>query len=331
MNGATAFIDVHIANCTANTIKRLEVQLEKTVLHYAHAAASTAESNASHLRLPNRTEREILSKTSFKKGKAWDGVRPNSSEVRTCEIGVPRGHVTISTGRYFEVRFFLNVRINVSLFRAIQVQLPVTVIHINSLDIVPNSIAQVAAAIESKRNSYLRDESQPVSPFFQGQAFTAPRRQSISIPDFCMSGAISANQVTSLTREVDESPRRLGRHGSKMQKHRVSTNASKRLGGEDNRVSMENQDPVHCHCRHRSSLSSIGPYKLPRIQVSTSGLGFSEEELEHHPDIPRNNRESKEARQQMELSLARKRSKKEMSKGPWGWRNAAEEASRREV
>jgi hypothetical protein len=59
--------------------------------------------------------------------------------------------VTVSTGRFFDVRYFLDVIVTVSTFEKVAVQLPVTVIHMNSLDILPNSMAQVAASIGAKR------------------------------------------------------------------------------------------------------------------------------------------------------------------------------------
>ncbi|RMZ81017.1 hypothetical protein DV738_g2421, partial [Chaetothyriales sp. CBS 135597] len=151
VNGGKIFVDVHVVNQSAKMLKKLEIQLEKSTLWYAHAAAGTVERSANHLRLPKRTDFKIVGSTSIRKGKDWRGIPPYSSEVRTCELDVPRDHVTISTGRYFEVRFFVNVIIYATRFRNCAVQLPVTLIHMNSLDILPNSLAQVAASIEAKR------------------------------------------------------------------------------------------------------------------------------------------------------------------------------------
>jgi hypothetical protein len=115
VDGANIFVDVHILNNSNKTIKRLEIQLEKTTLFFAHPAAGTTEESVQHLRLPNRSENELVARMVLRKDKVWKGVQGRSSEVRTCELEVPKGHVTISTGRYFEVRYFLNVSISLSM------------------------------------------------------------------------------------------------------------------------------------------------------------------------------------------------------------------------
>ncbi|RMD44852.1 hypothetical protein DV735_g333, partial [Chaetothyriales sp. CBS 134920] len=103
VNGGKIFVDVHVINQSAKMLKKLEIQLEKTTLWYTHAAAGTVEKSANHLRLPKRTDFKIVGSTCIKKSKDWRGIPPYSSEVRTCELDVPKDHVTISTGRYFEV------------------------------------------------------------------------------------------------------------------------------------------------------------------------------------------------------------------------------------
>ncbi len=115
VDGANIFIDVHTVNNSNKVIKRLEVQLEKMTLFFAHPAAGTVEKSVQHLRLPNRCDNELIARMVLKKVKVWKGVQSKSSEVRTCELWVPKGHVTISTGRYFEVRYFLNVSITVAM------------------------------------------------------------------------------------------------------------------------------------------------------------------------------------------------------------------------
>jgi hypothetical protein len=129
VDGANIFVDVHVLNNSTKIIKRLEIQLEKMTLFFAHAAAGTSEKSVQHLRLPSRKENELIARVVVKKDRFWKGVAPNSSEVRTCELEIPKGHVTISTGRYFEVRYFLNISVTVSMFKILQVQLPVTLIH----------------------------------------------------------------------------------------------------------------------------------------------------------------------------------------------------------
>jgi hypothetical protein len=63
-------------------------------------------------------------------------------------------------------------------FRTVAVTLPVTIIHVNSIDMLPNSLGQAAASIEAKRNKTVpAEESSLIYPrFHQSQGFTVPRR-----------------------------------------------------------------------------------------------------------------------------------------------------------
>lgn len=303
VNGAMIFVDIHVCNNNSKTIKKIEIQLEKTTLWYSHAAAGTAEKSASHLRLPKRSDNELVSSSVVKKSGAWKGILPNSSEVRTCDINVPRSHVTISTGRYFEVRYFLNVIVSVTMFKTVAVQLPVTIIHINSIDVLPNSLGQVAAAIEAKRAKTvpINDDGPLYPPYHQGQAFAAPRRQSLdrmkNSPD-----SFGAEDLNALTRELDESPRRFRR--TNLESHKRKSTMSTVLSDENIHPGRPSGVPsshhhhtrhgscYHCqiacidHVRKQSSVASLTGPKLPRLRLSTSGLGFSDSEFEVPPDSP---------------------------------------------
>lgn len=320
VNGSVIFVDIHIINGSSRNIKKLEVQLEKTTLWYTHAAAGTAEKSASHLRLPKRSDSEIVSTTVVKKNKDWPGIQPHSSEVRTCPLEVPRGHVTISTGRYFEIRYFVSVVVSISLFKSCAVQLPVSLIHINSLDIPPNSLSQVAASIEAKRSRTVPVSDSQYPQYHQGQAFAAPRRQSLDKPR--TESVLASNDVSLLTQELDASPRRYSSRGK-----------NSRPGGEN----ASTHQPIlpsaaHNHTRHHASCyhchllynrheerpgtagSHVGP-RLPRLQVSTSGLGFSESEFELPPESPKkvmlSERERKMINQEKELQMQRQFSLKQ--------------------
>ena len=120
--------------------------------------------------------------------------------------------MTISTDRVFEVRYFLKVIATVPTFRAVPVTLPVTIIHVNSIDMLPNSLAQVAVSIEAKRNRTVpAEESGPICPsFHQGQDFTAPRRLSLDRTRNEGEG-LEAEELETLTGDLDDSPRRYGR------------------------------------------------------------------------------------------------------------------------
>ncbi|KAJ9608492.1 hypothetical protein H2200_007480 [Cladophialophora chaetospira] len=294
VNGAMIFIDVHIANTTAKTIKKIEVQLEKTTLWYIHAAAGTAEKSASFLRLPKRTDSEIVSCAALRKSPAWGGVPPHSSDVRTIELEAPRGHVTISTGRFFEVRYFVNVVVTLKMFKTVAVQLPITIIPINSLDIPPNSLGQVAASIEAKRAKTV-----PIPPggpshaaFYQGQAFEIPLRRSLERSR--QEGSLPTNDLKDLTNDVDRSPRRSEHthdHWNNGPSNRVSdenTAPNRHCRGSSSHHHLHRHASCyHCHIapENNTPAQQQGP-RLPRLQVSTSGLGFSESEFDIPPDSP---------------------------------------------
>ena len=318
VNGGKVFVDVHVVNSTSKAIKKIEIQLEKTTLWYSHAAAGTAENSATHLRLPKRSDTEVVSTSSIRKSRDWKGIPSHTSEVRTCEIEVPRGHVTISTGRYFEVRYFLNVVVSISMFKTCAVQLPVTLIHMNSLDILPNSLAQVAASIEAKRTRTVpvrQDQS-----YHQGQAFTAPRRQSLERSR--NAGVMASNDISLLTQDLDNSPRRYSNvRGHQLERQPTAVRreniAPSRLSAAHHHQ-KHHPSCYHCHLLYTNdgerpstaiSLMSQTGMRLPRLQVSTSGLGFSESEFEVAADPPRkvmlSEQERKMINQEKELNMQR--------------------------
>ena len=294
VNGSMIFIDVHIANNTAKVVKKVEVQLEKTTFWYTHTAAGTAEKSANYLRLPKRTDTEIVSGTTLKKSVAWKGVPSHSSDVRTIELEAPRGHVTISTGRFFEVRYFVNVVVTVKMFKTVAVQLPITVIPLNSLDILPNSLAQVAASIEAKRAKTVPIPANGPShaAFHQGQAFTVPVRRSLERA--VQEESVPPSDLRDLTNDINDSPRCLAQihdHGREGLNDPITDeNAAPdrpSIASSSHHHFHRHASCYHCHIapQNNSPSKRQGP-RLPRLQVSTSGLGFSESEFEIPPDSP---------------------------------------------
>jgi hypothetical protein len=180
------------------------------------------------------------------------------------------------------------------LFKTVAVQLPITLIPINSLDVLPNSLAQVAASIEAKRSkttpAIANDQRRP--SFQQGQAFSLPVR--CSLDRARQDEKHKSNELRDLTNNLAKSLYR------REQQPKYET------GNFDGLMVDENVEPVHGH-RHVSSshhlerhpscyhcqiapesqtpINHKGP-RLPRLQVSTSGLGFSESEFEIAPDTP---------------------------------------------
>ncbi|KAI9672806.1 MAG: hypothetical protein M1831_000241 [Alyxoria varia] len=159
VSGTNIFADVHVINNSRKTIKKLDLQLERIILCYRHAAASTLEMSASQARLFDQLERNTVCRTTVKRGTSgWNGVLPHTSDLRTCHLELPRGHATIKCNKYFEVRYYLNVvvgsRSTGHSSKLVTVQLPIILIHMNSLDVPTNSVDQVAAAIEMKRGAH---------------------------------------------------------------------------------------------------------------------------------------------------------------------------------
>ena len=102
-------------------------------------------------------------------------VAPHTAATRTCELAVPRGHTTVAGGKYVEVRYVLTVRVGGGnsgsggggggrggtqrrTLGPVTVRLPVVLVHVNSLDVVPNAVPQVAAAMEERRRRREEEE-----------------------------------------------------------------------------------------------------------------------------------------------------------------------------
>ncbi|KAI9833032.1 MAG: hypothetical protein M1819_003864 [Sarea resinae] len=264
VSGTSLFVDVHVANHSEKAIKRLEAQLERIILVYKCSPAATLGRSTSHMRTSDHLEKEVVSRVVIKRGSAgWSGIDPHTTDTRTCELEVPRGHATVKPGRYFEVRYFLNVFVSSSFSKLLVVQLPVIVIHMNSLDIIPNSIAQVASAIELKKS---RRHSKPSSrrpQSTQGRAFEAPRKKSLSRL------RAEAKDRQDITREVNA-------HRPKPQKANSFVDAYVPTGSGRG-TGLGNEDIPEIKRFLRRALSNEAPH-LQHLQMSTPGLGFTSSE-----------------------------------------------------
>ncbi|KAL8849227.1 MAG: hypothetical protein Q9221_005757 [Calogaya cf. arnoldii] len=199
ITGYPLFVDVRIENRGSKVVKKIELQLERLTFVYAHAAPSEEHGLGDTLRLPDRCEKEVILKVSCQ---TWQ-VQPQSCDLKTCSLSIPPGLVSVDAGRFFGVRFFLNIRVAISFSKHLTVQLPITLIHPNSIDIPPNSLAQVAAAIEHKHRN-----REPLAPdisynYRPGQAFLAARRQSF---DQAARKTISQEDIASIAKALDNHP-----------------------------------------------------------------------------------------------------------------------------
>ena len=343
------FVDIHIDNTSSKAVRNIELQLERVTVYYIHSAPSLGKSSADILRLPDQMHKEILVRENVLQN--FEGVRPLSQVFRTAQMSIPNGLVSIETGRYFGVRYFLNIQISCSFAKRLRVQLPITLIHPNSIDIPPNALAQVTASIEHKHRD-LSSTSGPSSAYRYrpGQAFTAARRQSYLQ---LRQDTFGSTDLESITRAVESSPRKyhptnrrssslspkklkiicrqsttaLGSSGHFHHRRRSSKHASfdnsnglkyplplkasfetsrpygAGGGASSQRVSFDTnnntiatasvgaskdarsnlESNVRRHLRIGSDGSSRGTRRLmgPRLQRSTSGMGFSDSDKEN--------------------------------------------------
>ncbi|KAF2718311.1 hypothetical protein K431DRAFT_231119 [Polychaeton citri CBS 116435] len=263
VSGGSIFADIHISNKTHKPVKRLELTLERDILCYKHAAASTREKSAGQARIFESNEQAILAKHVMKHGHdGWAGLDPFTSETRTCALELPREHATVRCGKFFEVRFFLNATASLSSTssKLVSVQIPVILIHLNSLDVLPNAVAQVAAAIEEKKvQAHLQDslthsqsrggrhrntsrkpssssplkckEDRKTAAFKQGQVFAAPRKQSLERV------RQERKVIDDLCKQLDSSPRKYkAQLENAFDVKRAASEASSRSKGRDRAV-----------------------------------------------------------------------------------------------
>jgi hypothetical protein len=202
VSGSSIFVDVHIINKWKRPVKKLDLILERAILCYKHVAAATLEKSAGQARIFESNEQSILTKSSFKTASE---IPPHTSDTRTCELELPRGHGTVRCGKYFEVRYFLNIIAFLSNSKLVSIQLPIILIHMNSLDVVPNSVAQVAAAIEEKRSRKHSFNLTRKPSFAQGRAFAAPIQQSLE------RSRDRRADIEDLRATLDASPRKIAR------------------------------------------------------------------------------------------------------------------------
>ncbi|KAL6709321.1 hypothetical protein ACN47E_001728 [Coniothyrium glycines] len=291
VSGTCIYVDVHIVNNSQKTVKRIELQLERDILCYKHVAASTMEKSAGQARIFDSNERSILSKSLVKPGSAgWHGVSKHQTHIRTCSLDVPRGHATVKCGKYFEVRYFLNVIVGSTHTKLVTVQLPIVLIHMNSLDIVPNSVAQVALAIEEKRTVHALQHNPSSSSHLrrrpslgvQGRAFAAPRMQSLDRM------RARAEDLQEIGQALDQSPRKyvLRRTASTREYHTPPSNRKGRILGEGEAADLQDR------LRRVRSNESIGSRRTLHQASSAksrhgavSVLGFREAEVREDMEL----------------------------------------------
>lgn len=64
-----------------------------------------------HLRVPSWIEHKTLTQSELNVGRRWKGVKGNQLDVVTCEIEIPRNQLSVKMGRFFEVKYFVDVAV----------------------------------------------------------------------------------------------------------------------------------------------------------------------------------------------------------------------------
>ena len=105
ISGYPVFIDVHIENRSNKDVRKIELQLEKTVLYHDYSAPSAGIRLGDTLRVPNRLRKQIISVKQVLEG--WQGVPPLAQDFRTCQMDLPTGLVSIDTGKEESAEMFI--------------------------------------------------------------------------------------------------------------------------------------------------------------------------------------------------------------------------------
>ena len=98
ISGYPIFVDMHIDNKSNRDVKKIELQLEKTTLFHKYSPPSTDAGSADVLRLPDHRETEVVVRKDLVDG--FQGVHSMSQDLRTCQLELPTGLVSIETGVY---------------------------------------------------------------------------------------------------------------------------------------------------------------------------------------------------------------------------------------
>lgn len=307
ISGYTLFVDILVDNGSHRRIDKIDIILEKATLMYKSASSAGP---ADSLRLPDRVTKEIVTRKSMKEPQ--DTVGPHMETIRTCRLDVPVGLVSVDSGRFFGVRFFISVRVHCSFSKRVMVELPITIIHPNSIDVPPNSLAQVAAAVEHKHRDHLFGTRSPYR-YTAGRAFVAARERPFNE---MVAGTLLSQDIRDVAMHLNGSPGKVKRRSSHLG---ISSQGS--IVRE-----KRNSRPLS---RPQTSLDIYGP----DLQRTTSGLAFDDSDKENQPSnsSPRARLKNRKGRPFSrvdgsvlhELELARKRSSV-LS----GYKNVAAEATR---
>ncbi|KAI4122200.1 MAG: hypothetical protein LQ338_005956 [Usnochroma carphineum] len=186
ISGYPLFVDVRIQNRGSKLVRKVELQLERSTFVFAHAAPSNETGLGDTLRLPDRCDKEVLYRAVCP---GWQ-VAGQSHDLKTCGLFVPSGLVSVDEAT-----------------------------EQNSIDIPPNSLAQVAATVEHKYRQRASTSPNTSYQYHPGQAFLAARRQSF---EQVARQTLSHEDIYDIARILDE-PSEPNRRSNKHLRRRAST------------------------------------------------------------------------------------------------------------
>ena len=282
IGGYPIFVDVQVDNRSENTVRKIELQIEKTTTFHDHSAPSDGHGRAESLRLPDQILKEVVASKVVSSG--LRGIVPISKDLSTYHMDLPTGLLSIETGRFFGIRFFLNVKITCSFKKHLKVQLPITIVHPNSIDIPTNALAQVAASIEHKHRN-LTSISGTGSPYRYrpGQAFTSARRQSYLQ---LRKDTLGSSDLDSIARALESSPRRQNSNPiTSPQRMRITRRKSAVAIGSNEAKGSSRQHHRTLTKQTASFDNGILYRHTPRISNDTTRLGEPRVSFDDHARI----------------------------------------------
>lgn len=63
------------------------------------------------MRVPSWIEKKTLSHSELNIGSRWKGVKGSQLDVVTCEIDIPRNQLSVRMGRFFEVKYLIDIAV----------------------------------------------------------------------------------------------------------------------------------------------------------------------------------------------------------------------------
>ncbi|KAL9015940.1 MAG: hypothetical protein Q9185_006686 [Variospora sp. 1 TL-2023] len=266
ISGYPLFVDVRIQNRGSKAMRRVELQLERSISVYAYAAPSLDRGLGDTLRLPD--------------------VAGGLHDQKTCGLFVPSGLVSVDAGKSSSPKIVPYIPIlqdapvlygelcHVLGIKHLMVQLPITIIHPNSIDIPPNSLAQVAATIEQKHRHRTSSSPVPSYHYRPGQAFLAARRQSF---EQVARQTLSHEDMNTIARALDEPNGNRPNHHPQPRR-RAST--SHVAGATASTHHPTSTDGPRIRYRHSTFAPAVVGKPAPAKEEIVAGGGEEEEEEE---------------------------------------------------